>query len=330
MRKLIVLCFLCAAFITNAHTDTVHIKSTALKQDQTITVKVPDSYKHSPSRNYPVIYVLHGQWDTSIVTATLGVMESETPEFIVIGIQAKGEKLQPISKKNTLGKQFRQYLNYELLQYVTKNYRTAKYNILIGHSNAGRFAMEQLLNNNTLFNDYFVFSPSLEDGYLTNLAAKTSKLQGHLFLSIANEGEHMQAPFHQISTTLKQQETLSIETKEYPHYSHQSSKVIGLVDAFKFRFSHFRPTRDTQLAGFDSLMSHYKKIEQEFGFKPLPNKDDLVRLIAYFATQNNSQEITKLISYLKANYKNTETSLIEIKQYLNTNDFEAAAKLITL
>lgn len=330
MKKLLALCFLFTVYVANASTDTLLVDSNAFKEKQTITVKLPHSYKHLKSRSYPVIFVLHGQWDTKIVTATVNVMENEIPEFIVIGIHAKGDKLQPVNNNiNIAGKQFRRYLNHELLPFINKNYRTADHTILVGHSNAGRFALEQLLNNNAHFNDYFVFSPSLEDGYLTSLASNASNLKGKLFLSVANEGEHMQVPFEQISTTLKQQKALSVKTKEYPQYSHQSSKIIGLVDAFKFRFSHFRPTRDTQLAGFDSLMSHYKKLEQEFGFKPFPNKDDLVRLIAYFATQNNAQEIAKLSGYLKANYNDAKTSLTEIKEYLSNNNFQSAAELIT-
>lgn len=331
MKKFIYFVLFTLTATAQAQVETILLDSKIFEQQQTIQISLPTSYGHFPKRVYPVMYVLHGQWDMAITTATLGVMEGETPEFIVIGINGKGQQLAPVENdKNISGQLFRRYLSTELVPYITKHYRVAEYGILVGHSNAGRFALEQLLIGNPVFNDYFVFSPSLDDGYLMGLAKKPIINKGHLFLSIANEGEHMQAPFTDITQHLKKQAGLSFSFKKYSEYSHQSSKIIALVNALQTRFSNWQPSYEVKIAGFDSLIQFYKKRTDEFGFDVYPDKDDLIRLVAYFAIEDNAEEVKKLSEFLDLNYPESAASLREIKVYLNEEGYKKAAKLLVL
>lgn len=331
MLKLAYLTLLFFSYTAHALIETHTLQSKVYETKISFDISLPSSYLTAPARLYPVIYVLHGQWDMPITTATLDIMAGEAPEFIVIGIRAKGQQLQPIANKmNSEGERFRQHLNHEFLPYIHDNYRIAPYSILLGHSNAGRFALEQLLTSNTLFNDYFVFSPSLEDGFLTKLATQSSPISGHLFLSIANEGKHMQTPFDEVTQLLNKQSKLVFKAQKYPELSHQSSKIVALVNALQFRFNLWQPSYDTKVAGFDSLMNHYRTLEQEFGFPVLPEQDDLIRLIAHFAIENNQTEIEKIIPFLLQHYPEGQASLKEIKQYLFQEGLSTAAKRIKI
>lgn len=316
---------------TNAKIQSLFLESTIYNKKQSFDISLPESYSSSPNRYYPVIYVLHGQWDMPLVTSTVDVMSGEIPEFIVIGIHGKGKQLQPITEKNKkVGKAFRSFLHNELIPYVDKHYRIASYNILVGHSNSGRFAIEQMLTKNKLYKDYFVFSPSLEDAYLTKLAHKSSNLKGYLFISVADEGEHMETPFSEVVSTLKLQNGLTLNSKKYPDYSHQSSKIVALVNALQLRFSNWQPSYNTKIAGFEKLMEHYVTLKQEFGFEVLPVKDDIVRLIAYFAVENNTKEIKKFSQLLTERYSGGDESLKEIKDYLSQEGYGKAAKNIKI
>jgi len=316
---------------THAKIQSLFLESTIYNKKQAFDISLPESYLSSPNRYYPVIYVLHGQWDMPIVTSILDVMSGEVPEFIVIGIHGKGKQLQAVTEKNKeKGSTFRAFLQDELIPYVDKHYRIASYNILVGHSNSGRFAMEQFLTKNKLFKDYFVFSPSLEDGYLTELADNSSDLKGDLFISVADEGEHMETPFNEVVSTLNLQKGLTVSPKKYGNYSHQSSKIVALVDALQLRFSNWQPSYNTKIAGFEKLMEHYASLKQEYGFEVLPNKDDIVRLIAYFAIKNNIIEIKKFSQLLTERYSDGDKSLKEIKAYLVLEGYDKAAKNIEI
>ena len=326
MKKIIFIWLLLLPLIVNAKVQSLSLESTIYNKKQVFDISLPESYHSSSNRLYPVIYVLHGQWDMPIVTSILDVMSGEIPEFIVIGIHGQGNKLQPITKKNAKeGKSFRDFLQNELIPYVDNHYRIASYNILVGHSNSGRFALEQLLTNNKLYQDYFVFSPSLEDGYLTKLAAHSNNLKGHLFISVADEGDHMETPFNEIVAVLDLQEGLTVSSKKYPDYSHQSSKIVALVKALQLRFSNWQPSYNTKISGFKILMEHYATLKQEFGFEVLPDKDDIVKLIAYFTIKNNKNEINKFSQFLTEKYSDGDVSLKEIKDYLILEGYEKAA-----
>lgn len=334
MKKHIYLCIglLCLlSTMAHAQIQTLFIDSATYNKKQLFNISLPESYASSPNRHYPVIYVLHGQWDMSLVTATLETMSGEIPEFIVVGIHGKGQQLHPITNKNKIvGNSFRTFIHSELLPHVNKHYRIASYSILIGHSNAGRFAMEQMLTKNQHYQDYFAFSPSLDDGYLTAKAKKTSDLNGNLFISVANEGEHMDMPFDEIISTFKSHNALTVNARKYPNYSHQSSKIIALVNALQLRFSNWQPSYNTKIAGYDKLMAHYTNLTQQFGFKVIPDRDDIIKLIAYFAIEDKPKDIEKFSQFLISMYVNGDESLRELKHYLSQEGYPKAAESILL
>lgn len=316
---------------TFAEVNNESFTSKALNTQVTFKVSVPASYSTRLNQYYPVIYVLHGQWDFALVKSISDTLKSEIPEFIIVQVIGKGAQLQPNNADiNEKAQLFRQHFTHELVPHIKNNFRTADYSILIGHSNAGRFAMEQLLTKSPLFNDYFIFSPSLDDGYIVSLAQSVKEIEAQLFLSIANEGEHMQKPFNVLVNILQDHPTLSLSSEKYPQYSHQSSKVIALLNAFQTRFSHWQASYETKIAGLGSLLTHYSALEKELGFQVLPNKDDLIRLLAYFAVNDNGQEVGKIYDYVITHYSNAAESIIEIEQYLEKEGYQSAAKRIKL
>src|SRR5690606_7600860 len=96
----------------------VKLKSTFLEEERNLLVKLPDAYEAGKAI-YPVIYLLHGQWDMLSTLSTLDLLEDQLPNFIVIGIESKGVELRPDEGKTT---KFANYLTEEVVPYVNKNY----------------------------------------------------------------------------------------------------------------------------------------------------------------------------------------------------------------
>ncbi|NOU52874.1 hypothetical protein HG263_20425 [Pseudoalteromonas sp. JBTF-M23] len=330
MKKIFSVLVYLIAFNASAQFSAVKVNSKVYSDTQTVQVKLPSSYTSNNTRNYPILYVLHGQWDSAYIDATLDAMASNVPEFIVVAIPSKGAQLHPITSNssNPPASLFRQYLSQELIPYVHKHYRSAKYSVLVGHSNAGKFALEQFLKGNTQFTDYFAFSPSMDDGYLVELAAKGKALSGSLFMSVADEGEHMQAPFEKLATHFTQQKHLNFSAKQYPGYGHQDSKLIAFVDALKFRYNKWQPSYEEKVAGFDSYFNHYKHLEKTYGFQVLPQKDDVLRLIAYFAVHEKPSEVKLFTDYLQKHFDDAEQSIVELREYLLAEGYDGAVKLL--
>jgi predicted alpha/beta superfamily hydrolase len=181
---------------------TTIINSKAFSSEREYYVHLPEDYEKDSNRTYPVIYVLHGQWDLLSTVAVVDAISNSIPELIIIGVNSRGPELRPAvnsdGSENPQGRQFRSFLVDELLPHVMKTYRIANFSILSGHSNSGRFVLNSLLDDPRLFSAYFAFSPSLDDEVfnqrvMQNVSAFTDT-QTRLFMTLANEGEHMQTP----------------------------------------------------------------------------------------------------------------------------------------
>ncbi|WP_444935553.1 alpha/beta hydrolase [Microbulbifer sp. JMSA004] len=307
------------------------IKSDFLGENRTILVKLPEQYKDS-DKEYPVLYVLHAQWDMLSTLSTVDLLEGQVPNFIVIGVEGMGKELRPDQGKLTA---FSQFLASEVVPYVNKNYRTADFSILSGHSNSGRFVLDYWLNDKAPFSQYFAFSPSLEDKYITervsNLAPKQLKELSPLTVTIANEGNHMQVPFDELSQTLANVPGATFTFQKFPEQSHRTTKHHSMQFALQHTFAGWEPTYELKVSGFDGLTNHYHNLSDKFGFKVVIPTNTLQRLMAHHAISDSENAASELKLHIAYTIKEISTGIdatVETAEYLLNNGYEEAGKTI--
>ena len=304
--------------IVLAHIDTVY--SNILKEKRPVWVYTPSydtSYFSKPS--YPVLYVFDGDgYFMSLVTMIkqLGVINGNTvlPEMIIVGVlNTPGNRNRDLTPtKNDVfdrssggGERFTAFLEKELIPYIDKNYATAPYRMLIGHSLGGLMVVNTLINHTNLFNAYAALDPSMfyDDGKLlkqTDVLLKTKNFKGRaLFLGIANtmyEGMdtaqvrkdttaitgHIRSILKFADNLKKQPEnTLKWGYKYYPDDDHASMTLIAEYDALRFIFHNNRfPRNQPENQYFDKRLSadtlrkmittHYEQLSQEMGYAVRP------------------------------------------------------------
>lgn len=154
----------------------VKINSKVLSEQRELQVLLPENYQANPTATYPVIYLLDGDYNFHAVSGMLDLMANKAqliPDVILVGIADKGtdkyrqymtpEGLTSPLKAEDKGKanEFLSFINKELKPYINKHYRTADNNILVGHSIAGLFVLNALVEQPDSFNNYISTSPSL-------------------------------------------------------------------------------------------------------------------------------------------------------------------------
>ncbi len=193
-KTLVAVLLLFAAHLSSAaemtYASEITMTSDVLNAERQLFIRTPEGY--SPNKaTYPVLYVLHGQWDTLATVATLDVLGNEIPGFIVVGIQSKGPELHPTTEPSP----FAQFIQQEVRPLVANNYSIANFQILSGHSNAGRFVLNWWLEDGSAFSRFFAFSPSIENGEfakaVNQLPSDLLAKKAPLVLTIANEGKHI-------------------------------------------------------------------------------------------------------------------------------------------
>lgn len=334
MKSIFILC-LCLLWCLTCHAkpatfaEQYHIESKVLAATRAYYVHLPDDYQQS-KRKYPVLYVLHGQWDTLPAVATLALLGDEIPGVILVGIESRGPELHI---GDELQPPFARFLNQELLPTIAANYRVAKLQILMGHSSAGRFVMNQWLQDEHSFAAYYAFSPSMEDGELVNRLGKLSdaeiKTRAPLTLTLANEGEHMQQPFETIKARLEAIPEAGFISTHFLHQSHSASRHDGLMFALRHTFALWQPDYQTKIGPFPALLKHYHDIGARLGFDADISPQLLHRLSAYFAMENTPQghqSLLQVVEYGLRQAQNNAAAFWEVVDYLSKNGSETAAQ----
>ena len=288
------------------------IYSNILKENRKIRIYNPAQTAAMPvtDKRYPVVYVLDGD---AHFLSTIGVIQqlsqangnSILPEMIVVGIENTNRlrDLTPsVVTSDNKGKvnPFVNFLETELMPYVEKNYNTAPYRLLVGHSLGGLTAIDILTNSPKLFNAYIAIDPSMwynDEKFLNNAISQLPKenLQGtRLFIGTANtmprgmtlaklgkdkspETQHIRSIFKLDSFIKRNSKTgLKYLLKYYENESHVSVPMISEYDGLRFIFDYYliditeKDFKDSTSAIATKYKQHYNKISKEMGYKNAP------------------------------------------------------------
>ncbi|GIU49643.1 hypothetical protein TUM4438_33700 [Shewanella sairae] len=227
------------------------------------------------------------------------------------------------------------FLSEELKPYIQKHYRTSSYSILSGHSNSGRFVLDNWLNKHADFSQYFAFSPSLDDGYIVEQLEKTAladlQQARPLLVTMASEGEHMQAPFAALQKRLSEISDKSYVFKIFPNESHRTTKHASMQFALQTTFTGWQPSYEIKVSGIDALSKHYKDLSDKFGFQVDVPNSTLQKLVAHYAVSEapkSKQALKKHIAFAIAQSPAGINSLFEIADYLQANNYVPAGQLV--
>lgn len=158
------------------------LESKYTKETYKIDVQIPFGY-HSNNNSYPVLYTLDGNVTFGMVSDITKLLYFEKPHsaVIVVGVGYKTYKdwiskrehdLMPTTKSIEGVDLFLKFIKDELIPFVNTNFRTnKKENIIYGHSSAAIFGFYSMFKNPTIFKNYILTSPSVDedDGYTVQM-----------------------------------------------------------------------------------------------------------------------------------------------------------------
>ena len=284
------------------------IYSNLLKENRNIFIYTPTYTSNDTSGNkrYPVIYILDGD---AHFLSTVGIVQQLSqanvngvlPEMIVVGIENTNRlrDLTPVlnaSQNKDHVNNFVNFISSELMPYIEKNYNTAPYKILIGHSLGGLTAVNILTTFPKLFNAYIAIDPSMwyeKEEFLKQTMTQLPKenLKGtRLFIGIANslpkgmsltklnkdkstETQHIRSIFKLDKFLKLTSNGLKYAQKYYDSENHNSVPLISTYDGLKFIFDYYKldatekDFSDTTNLIATKLKNHYEKVSSEMGYK---------------------------------------------------------------
>lgn len=191
--------------------ESVSVHSSILNEERKLNVYLPEGYQQNDSVPYPVVYLLDGSMDEDFLHIVGLYQFGSFPWInwcqpsIVVGI-VNTDRMRDMTypTRDTMMKRlypsqggsekFIHFLKDELQPFIKSRYKVSKQSSLIGQSLGGLLATEMLLKQPSLFDTYFIVSPSLwwDDGslldYKTSLTDVSYGYPTKIFLAVGKEG----------------------------------------------------------------------------------------------------------------------------------------------
>ena len=289
-----------------------NLESNVLEENREYLVHLPSSYYHSTQTKYPVVYLLDGDYNFGYVAGLLDQMSSisgQIPEMILIGITDKGtQKYQSymtptmnddlFNPKSGKSDSFSRFIESELQPLVDKEYRTLPYEILIGHSAGGMFAINCLLENPDYFDAYLAISPSLWvndkmiESKADSLLRGNLKLDKFLYITLADETKMGVYSFVDI-VDYASPPGLNWKFKKYENENHNSVGLVSIRDGLRFLFKDYEIDREkfTSLESFSEARQHFEKYQDLLGGEIIFPEILIGNMMSAYTREGNKEQI---------------------------------------
>jgi predicted alpha/beta superfamily hydrolase len=290
------------------------IQSQVLKEQRKLYISLPESYAQSHSyRRYPVLYVRDGgKFFQSFAGAVQHLTSDATPhapEMIMVAI-VENDRVRDSSPTHSLqgftrkpdegyassggGENFRRFLAQELVPYIDKEFSTSSLRIYCGYSFTGLGVIDELLNENTVFDALLMIDPSWWwDDYVMERRA-TAALPGRKFngaqLFIAASGEAYPEKYFikardisSLSDVLRRTKPVGLGWifERYSDESHHSMALRALYDGLTYFFRGYQPSLQELYNDPEKLKSRYQALSARLGERVALSED----LLTFFGEQ---------------------------------------------
>jgi len=224
-----------------------------------VYIRLPKNYDVENKR-YPVLYLLDGDISFNMATSVVRYLQfgKDIPDLIIVapayGTLLDDRETNLRERDYTISKVERwsgsggaeNYLNFMkkgLIPLIDSSYRTNKERILNGYSLGGLIAINILLTEPVLFNNYIAGSPYLANDYEYIIRkidkVKNFNMDKKLFMTVGEleDIERYHKPIKSLYKELKDKNGLEIKFAEFKNGTHFTCPSEALTYGLKFIFN---------------------------------------------------------------------------------------------
>lgn len=303
-----------------------NIKSEKLGTDRRITIGLPASYETSPSKKYPVLYLLDGDYlfDPFLGAINYGVYWDDLPEMIIIGIHQNhdGERFddstidQNVGVPFEKGAEFFEFVGGELLPYIEKKYRTAPFKIIAGHDITASFINFFLYKDRPLFNGYICLSPELAPKMEIRIAEKFAQVKEPFFYYLSAGGgdiNKIKEPIEKLDSNIKVANNPLVNYKYdvFKNATHYTEVLHSIPSALYHIFEVYRPINSAEFkdkitvlkSGYADYLDNKYNIMSEVLGVDIPVRMNDFKAVENLILKNNLyDELAKMAEIANVDY----------------------------
>ncbi|MCX2743751.1 alpha/beta hydrolase-fold protein [Mangrovivirga sp. M17] len=240
--------FIISSLTYGQEVDTLSFYSKAFKEDRTVYIHKPESYKYkSDSIKLPVIYILDGQheWFVNPILSDIKYLQytHEIPNAIVVAIPHKNriKECGIVDLKTELPLDI--FITQELDKELSK-YNPGDYKVIIGHSFSASFSLYSYYNHPGYYSSVIANTPLDKIELLVNGFQQNNKLEkGDISISIGGIAGHKDYYHRKKFNELKEKYPdffNSIKVFEADYSSHNAVPIVSTPTLITRLFENFR------------------------------------------------------------------------------------------
>jgi predicted alpha/beta superfamily hydrolase len=323
-KILTLLCF----NLTLAQTVYESMESESLGTSRELKIQLPRNYEENTEKYYPLIVVFDGDYLFEVVAGNVDYYSywEDMPEAIVVGVNQDDSRSEDcyVSMEDYLpsktGAQFYDFIENELLTFMSENYRSLNFRVAIGHGTTANFINYFLFKNRPVFNAFVALSPTLSLEMQDNLTRRLdleNEYNTFYYLSTASldiKRNHKQIMALNTNISAIENSSLFYGFDNFDKANHYSLVAQSIPKALQHIFVVFQPISKEEYkkhiltletSPVDYLIEKYDTIENLFGIeKPI--------LVNDFKAIASAIQKTKQFEYFK------DLGKIAGKQHPNT------------
>jgi hypothetical protein len=330
---------------------TESIISNTLGTTREITIGLPLSYDKNPTKKYPLLILLDGEYlfDPFYGALNYGSYWDDLPETIIVAINQNknNERIDDSSFDNSTGlpsktaAQFFEFIGGELLPYIDKKYRTAGFRVIAGHDTTAGFLNFFLYKDSPIFTAYISLSPELAPEMENRITDRLSKMKQPVFYyqsSADGDIRQLREPIESLDKNIKSIHNPMIDYKydKFNNASHYSLVLYSIPSALYQIFDSYKPISSSEFSekivvlqsGYvDYLTQKYKTISDKLGLKATIRLNDFKAIEAAILKNKAYNELDKLAEIADKNYPKSMLAAYELGlMYEKSGDPKRAAQ----
>ncbi|MFC7356376.1 alpha/beta hydrolase [Jejudonia soesokkakensis] len=315
------------AFPTFSQIKYEEFTSAKLGESRRLKIQLPRNYDTNTDKVYPIVLVLDADYLFEPVAGNVDYFSywEDMPESIVVGVMQGNKRYDDGNYDDTnffpaeTGAAFFEFLGLELIPYIDKQYRTAKFVIAVGHDFTANFINYYLFKDPPLFNGYISLSPDLAPMLDARLPERLAVIQNKIFYYLAtgtDDIKDLMEISEGLNTSLQ-----AIDNKNFNYYydnfegaTHYSLVGRGIPNAMEKIFSVYRPISKQEFADVlmktdipihQYLIDKYKTIEDLFGLTNPIRENDFLATAAAAEKRKKWESLREIATLAKKQYPDT-------------------------
>ncbi len=281
------------------------LSSEALAEDRMIQIQLPDTYHRDIETDFPVLYVLDGEYAFSYIRGSVSFLSNSfghLPKMIVVGIpNTDRAKDFYFTLSNDLDEvPFLNFIEQDLKPYIDKNYRTNGYDILYGWSSASNINMVALDLMPTLFDAHILTGSGVGEN---GKAYLEKRLDGRAFSNIrmfvTTENPGPRVPYlERFERTLSALAPEGLDAKFIALAGSHVDNIAGGFDAgLRYIFEgYYIPATEVE-KGFDNIINYYQTLNDNYpGDFKIP-EGAIIEIVTALFGMKKYDDIEKLLNH---------------------------------